>query len=344
MWQETTAKPANRAIWENEFEDFLPERILDFHVHVFNAGVVPPDETYSCAGHALTRYDIEDLAADLDDAYPGRKTSAVCFGLPHANYDRDRNNRYIAENCDNSRFYAFRLFDPNEDPQAVRCDIERNPYLGLKPYLNYVRVKDPESVTIRDMLPDWIMEIADSLGLIIMLHIPKKGRLADPTNQKQIVEICRQYPSARIVLAHIGRAYYLKNIVGHLDNLKDLPNLYYDLAMVNHWEVIAYLFDTVDPQRVLLATDTPIALAPGKSVEINDQYTYVTPVPWHLSITDDHGKLRFTSFLYEELRAVKRAWEKTRKDDAFLQRLFYGNGTDLLNRATAAKTRAPASR
>jgi hypothetical protein len=176
----------------------------------------------------------------------------------------------------------------------------------------------------------------------VMLHVPRPGRLADPLNQRQIVELCTRYPRARIVLAHVGRAYYLAGVAGCLDRLKDLPNLYYDLAMLNHWEVLEHLFRTVPADRVLFATDTPIALAPGKSVEINDQYTYVTPVPWDISICDDRGRLRFTSFLYEELRAIRKAVERLGLGRTFVEGLFYGNGMRLLRAArppAAARSR-----
>jgi len=331
MWRETTKHERNRKIFEQELEDFLPEKILDFHVHILNEGVVPAGETYSCAGHHIAKYDLDDLAQDLQQAYPGRGTYAVCFGSPHAEYDRELNNRYVAEHCDGQRFFPLRLFDPHEsDREAVREDIVTNGFLGLKPYLNYVGKSDPEDVEIADMLPAWIMEVADELGLIVMLHIPRKQRLADPLNQRQVVELCRSYPKARIVLAHVGRAYFLRNITGNLKNLKDLPNLYYDVAMLNNWEVLEYLFKNVAPERILYATDTPIALAPGKSVEINDQYTYVTPVPWKLSISDDHRKLVFTSFLYEELRAIRKAVERLGLSGRFVRRLFYENGMALL--------------
>ena len=42
-----------------------------------------------------------------------------------------------------------------------------------------------------EMLPDWIMEIANELELIVMLHIPRKQRLADSLNQKQVVFIMK---------------------------------------------------------------------------------------------------------------------------------------------------------
>ena len=331
MWRETTQHERNLKIFREELDGFLPDKILDFHVHILNAGLVPAGKPFSCAGHPITRYDYDDLAADLAQVYPGRETYAVCFGFPDRAYDMAFNNRYVAK-CDRRRFFPLRLFDPAEaDHAAVRQDIVANRFLGIKPYLNYVKKEDPNQVEVHEMLPAWIMEIVNELGLIVMLHVPRKQRLADPLNQRQVVELCERYPNAKVVLAHIGRAYYLKNIVGCLDALRRLPNLWYDLAMLNNFEVLEYLFKTVAPEKILYATDIPLALAPGKSVEINDQYTYVTPVPWHLSISDDHKKLIFTSFLYEELRAIKKAVGRLGGDGAFVRRIFFENGMQLLD-------------
>ncbi len=332
-WRQAAEQRERQRIFCEELDDFLPKRILDFHAHVAPRGVFPVGQPYRCAGHALAKYDLKDLAADMDAAFPGRKTAAVCFGFPHVEYDRVRNDRYLAEHCDRKRFFPFRLFDPNEnDPTAVRADIVAGGFLGLKPYLNYVRKPNPNDVEIREMLPDWIMEIANDIGLIVMLHIPRKERLADPLNQRQLVALCRSWPKAKIVLAHVGRAYFLRNVVGWLDDLKDLPNLWYDLAMVNHWEVMEHLFCTVPSDKVLFASDAPIALAPGKSVEINHQYSYITPVSWKLSIADPDGKIRYTSFLYEELRAIRHAVERLGLGRAFVEGLFYRNGMRLLGR------------
>ena len=336
MWRETTKHERNRRIFDEELDAFLPDKILDFHVHVMNEGVLPAGTTYSCAGHPISKYDLDDLAQDLAELYPRREIRAVCFGFPDVTYDQKRNDAYVAQCCDRQRFFPFRLFDPiNDNPATLKRELERNRFLGLKPYLNYVRKPDLNAVEIDEMLPAWAMGIVNDLGLIVMLHVPRKDRLADPLNQRQVIELCRRYPRARIVLAHIGRAYYLKNIIGHLEALKGLPNLYYDLAMLNHWEVLEYLFREVRPDRILYATDTPIALAPGKSVEINDQYTYVTPVPWELSISDDHGRLVFTSFAYEELRAIKKAVQRLRLGQDFIQDLFFTNGMNLLNQRAA---------
>ena len=335
MWRETAKHERNRKIFDDEFDAFLPKRILDFHVHVFNEGVLPENEQYSCGGHPITKYDYDDLSEDLDACFPERETLAVCFGMPIVGYDRARNNAYLAKESDGRRFFPLRLFDPKEDtPDSLRRDLEGRAFFGLKPYPDYVRKPNVNDAEIREMLPDWAMEIVDERGMIVMLHIPRRARLADPVNQKQIVALCAAYPNAKIVLAHIGRAYFFRNVLGNLEALKDIPNLYFDLAMLNHGEVIAHLFEQVPVERILYGSDIPIALAPGKSVEINDQYTYVTPVPWALSISDEHKKLVFTSFLYEELRAIKKAVEVDGFGADFVEALFYGSGMALLSSAS----------
>jgi predicted TIM-barrel fold metal-dependent hydrolase len=330
VWRETTKHERNLKIWREELDEFVPPNVLDFHVHVFDAATLPEGEGYDCAGHEIFQYDLDDLRGDLADAYPGRETLAVCFGSPHENYDRDANNRYVAAACDGRRFFPFRLLGPAEPPERVRADVAAGRFLGFKPYLNYVRKADPNLVEIPEMLPAALMRIADELRLIVMLHIPRKDRLADPLNQQHVIELCRAYPNARIVLAHIGRAYFLRNVVGHLDRLAGLANLYVDTAMVNNPEVLEHAFRVFPHERILYGTDIPIALAPGKSVEINDQYTYVTPVPWRLSISDDHGRLRFTSFLYEQLRGIRKAVERVGLGRQFVEDLFFGNGMRLL--------------
>jgi hypothetical protein len=337
MWRETTRHARNRRIFREEFDAWLPPQVLDFHANVLNEAAARGRQPFAPGGHAVKKYDFADLRRDLTGLYPGRRTFAVCFGSPNPQYDLASNNRYIARGCDNRRFFAFRLLDPNEDPAAVGRELAAGEYLGIKPYLNYVRGKPADDVEIDDMLPPWAMEIVNQLGLIVMLHIPRKGRLADPVNQEQLVALCRRWPRAKIVLAHVGRAYCLKGVLGRLERLKRLPNLWYDLAMLNHWEVLEHLFTTVPAEKILYATDMPISLAPGKSVEINDQYSYITPVPWHLSIHDSGGRVNYTSFAYEELRAIRRAVERTRLGRRFLSGLFFDNGSGLLRSAMKSR-------
>jgi len=330
-WRETVLQERNRRIFAEELDGFVPGRVFDAHVHVFNPGVVPAGGSFDCAGHPIASYTLDELAADLPAVYPGRETRALCFGIPDPGYDFQRNNQYLGDHCDRRRFFALRLADPGEaDHEAVRRDLASGRFAGIKPYPDYVRTKPLAEVEIDDMLPAWLMEIVNDLGLLVTLHLPRPGRLADPLNRTQVVRLCRRYPRAKIVLAHIGRAYYLRAVVGNLDELKELPNLWYDLAMLNHREVIEHLFRTVPVEKVLYGTDIPLALAPGKSVEINHQYSYVTPVPWKLAICDATRRVRFTSFLYEELRAIRDAAAGAKLSAAAVEAIFHGNAVRLL--------------
>lgn len=333
MWKETVDKEKNYKIYREEIKDFIPNRILDFHVHVFNEHVFPEGGPgFELPGMHIRSYTISETKQDMKKLYPGKEFSAVVFGFPDDKYNHEVNNRYVAADSDWKSIYPFRLLRPDEEPGKLEKELTSERFLGVKPYHCYVSGKETDEVEVVDMLPDPIMKVINNLGLIVMLHIPRPGRLADPLNQEQIAYLCKNYPDAKIVLAHIGRAYYLSNIVGCLDNLANLKNLYCDIAMLNNWEVLEYLFSNFDHKKILYGTDLPIGLCGGKSVEINNQYTYVTSDPWHLSISDDHKKLVFTSFIYEEIRAVIKAASRLKLGDSFVEDLFFNNGSNLLQR------------
>ena len=182
------------------------------------------------------------------------------------------------------------------------------------------------------MLPPEHMELADRLGLAVMLHIPRAARLADPDNQREMVEICRRYPHASIIFAHIGRAYFMRNVLGNLGAIAECPNAYLDIAMVNHPGVLEYAFRHFPRERILFGSDAPIAWLRGKSVEINDQYAYLMGEDYRIGTTiyDPDHAVEFTFFHYEILRGVKEAATKAGLSRSELEALFFGNAYDLL--------------
>jgi hypothetical protein len=336
VWKETTKQERNLKIYNEEIRDFVPDAVLDFHVHVFNEETIPAGEPgFELPGATIRSYTIPELFEDFGEIFPGKTCSAVVFGFPDAKCSSDVNNRYVARESDRKRSFPFRLIRPEERPETVEEELREMGFFGVKPYLNYVTGKKPDDIEVEDMLPGKLMEVVDRLGLIVMLHVPRRERLADPLNQRQIAKLAKAFPNAKFVLAHVGRAYYLRNIVGHLETVTPLRNVFFDVSMLNNWEVLEYLFSRCDGKKIIYGTDIPIAVCGGKSVEINDQYTYVTSKPWHLSISDDHGKLVFTSFIYEQIRAIKKAVGRLKLRERFLEDLFHKNGEHLLRSAGA---------
>lgn len=282
-WNTPEEKDYNERIFLEELDGFLPARIFDAHTHVGPEDGFPADRPYSCGGVPIRSYNYQELERDLTISFPGRRCEALCFGFPDPAYPNRLINRYVGGCADFRRFFPLRLLDPRRDRvEEVIADLEDQGFLGFKPYPDFARPDDLPHAEIAEMLPEWAMAMAHERSLLVMLHIPRPGRLEDPLNRRQLAEICSRWPGARIVLAHAGRAYYLRGITGWLEGLRELPNLFFDTAMVQNWEVLAYLFRRVPIRKVLFGSDTPIALAQGKAVEINHQYTYVTPRPWSL--------------------------------------------------------------
>ena len=58
-----------------------------------------------------------------------------------------------------------------------------------------------------------------------MLHIPRPGRMKDPVNIGQILEIKREFPNVRLIVAHIGRAYTKDDLGDAFEQLKEAPDL-----------------------------------------------------------------------------------------------------------------------
>ena len=97
MWRETTQHERNALIFQREFEGFLPEKIMGRACPCFSPkGRSFAGGPFSCAGHPITHYDLDEFAADLPLTYPGRETSAICFGFPDNDYDMAGNNKYVA--------------------------------------------------------------------------------------------------------------------------------------------------------------------------------------------------------------------------------------------------------
>ena len=333
----------NRRIYETEFRDWLPDKILDVHIHTVHRDSYPdefdpgPERWMSHVNGGS--YRIEDCQADAAAILPGKDFHGLCFGSPSGNEDRDLANRYVASFCDQQRWFGLALVSPEDPVEAVEQWIGELGLLGYKPYRNYVTSKPREEVGIHDMLPATCMALADRLGLIVMLHIPRAKRLADPDNQREIVELADRYPHAQIILAHVGRAYYLGNVVGQLDELRKQPNLYVDVAMLNHWEVIEYVLREFPRERILFGTDMPISRFGGKSVEINDDYAYITEdnIDIGNAIHDARAAVEFTYFYYEELRAIRKAADRVGLTRAEIEALFFGNSMRLLKRTIACK-------
>lgn len=332
---ETVFSTDDHRIYEKEFRDWLPKKIFDSHVHVFDESNFQADYKLperSCYQKFNGTFTLEQCLDIVDALLPDQEFSMNCFGSPHAKADLDAACKYIGQIADNKRIFGMALVSPKDDIKTVKHRINDYSLVGYKPYHNFVDWMDYEAVTIFDMLTPEQMEFANEKGLAITLHIPKAARLADPDNQKQMVEICQRYPNAKIIFAHIGRAYFMNNIIGFLDKISKCENAYMDTAMVNHPGVLEYTFNNFPRERIVFGSDAPIAFLRGKSLEINNQYAYLMGEDYAIGSTiyDTNKIVQFTTFFYEQLRGIKEATSKAGFSRKELEDFFYNNIYNLL--------------
>ena len=72
--------PHDQQIWDEELQDFVPNRVFDAHIHLFNRKHLP-----AAAGAPLGHWGDADLATLRQWAqrlYPGRETHFLVLGTP----------------------------------------------------------------------------------------------------------------------------------------------------------------------------------------------------------------------------------------------------------------------
>lgn len=319
--------------YRDYIRDFLPERVIDIHAHVGTRMARPIAECVFWPDRVTRRSDMSIPA--LLDAYmkllPGKDVTVVCFGYPERD-NVDNANTYIANELPQyPNIHGFALTLPQWSEEELFTTMKNGGFCGLKCYANMVEGLSPTDVTILDMYPHHQLELAEENGWIVMLHVPRSGRLADTQNIKQLQEIRSRYPDLKLIIAHVGRAYFPEVAKNSLPLLRDLE-FYYDISANTCQPVFELLLEQINPTYILYGSDLPVFAMRGKRVIHGEHYiNYIYRADWE----DEHTRRspdedEFTFMLYEEIVAFRRAAERcglTRKD---IENVFYGNAEKLL--------------
>ena len=318
-------------IYQEELAPRLPAKIFDSHVHAFNKDFFPADFKFaelSCYNKFNGEYTIEMWRKSMQEILPQQELWVNCFSTPHLELDRNR-----VPDVNHKNEFCMVVVSPEDSAETVQKRVEATNSVGVKPYWNFAAHhygKTANEVEVFDMVTPEQLEYLNEKSLAITFHIPRSGRFADKTNQRQMIALCEKYPNVKFIFAHIGRAYFMRNIFeSNLTEFVQYPNAYFDTAMVNHTDILKYTFDHFPAERVLFGTDSPIALLRGKSVEINNQYAYLMGERYAIgtSIIDTSGAVQFTTFFYEQLRSILDATPKASLEDVFFNnshKLFTG--------------------
>jgi predicted TIM-barrel fold metal-dependent hydrolase len=341
-------KPIDHDSYRLEVQSFLPGKLIDIHTHVwlhlFQAK--ERDETL----RAVTwpqRVALDNSIEDLQETYrlmfPDKSVLPLIFGSAASpKDDLDGGNRYVRECAENHRIPALIFADPTWSETELEEKITSGHFLGAKVYLTRSDPKIAENdIQIYDFLPRHQLKALDKSGWIAMLHIPRKERLRDRVNLKQLMEIEKNYPNVRLIVAHVGRAYCPEDVGDAFEVLAESRKMMFDISANTSAENFERLIRAVGPRRIVFGSDLPITRMRMRRVCEHGAYVNVIPkglygdvsADSHMREVEGDDAARLTFFMYEEIRAFRQAALKTGLGSSDINDVFYRNSAEMLCQA-----------
>jgi hypothetical protein len=223
---------------------------------------------------------------------------------------------------------------PQWSAQRLEREIREGGFLGAKVYLTLSPADIPvDQIRIFDFLPHQQLEVLNERGWIVMLHIPRCGRLRDPVNLADMLEIDRRYPKARVIIAHVGRAYCPEDGGDAFAVLRETKHLLFDISANTNAAVFEQIIRTVGPRRILFGSDLPITRMRMRRICEQGNYVNLVPKGLYGDVSDDKHMREvegaqaeaLSFFLYEEIDAFRRAAQATGLTPADIEDVFHGN-------------------
>jgi len=340
----------DKRIYREELEGFLPAKIIDIHTHVWLdkfIAKIPLGSNRAVTWPYLVaaKNSIEDLQETYRLMFPEKEVTPLIFSNLNRNDDYDGMNSYIAD-CGARHgvptlLYAF----PEWSAEDLLKRILLGRHLGIKVYLNLSPTYIPETeIRIFDFIPPHQLELLNRHGMMLMLHIPRRGRLGDPVNLAQMLEIEERYPKLRVVYAHIGRAYCPEDFGNAFDVLKSTKHLMIDFSATTQEESMYKALEAVGSKRILFGSDLPILRMRMRRICEGGRYINIVPKGLYGDISGDPNmreasaeeSQKLTFFMYEELLAFKKAATHIGLDRKQLDQVFYKNARVLINETSKA--------
>lgn len=322
-----------------DLSEFLPEKIFDAHAHVWKKEFERED---SNAKRGLVTWTelvardctIEDLRQSYRDLLPKNEVVPAIFAMPTV--ELKKANAYVAGCAEKYACPALYCTAWDTPAEEVERALSAG-FAGIKPYLSNSPAEIPANeIRIFDFLPKTHLEVLNRRRGVVMLHIPRPGRLKDPVNLRGLLEIEENYPDIRLIVAHIGRAYTKSDIGDAFDILKATKNMRFDFSANTLDEAIAACLTAVGPKRLLFGTDMPIAKM--RMYRICERSNYINVVPRglygdlsdspHMAEAPFGSEERITVLFYEILRAFKRTAERLGLSKKDIEDILYNNAAE----------------
>lgn len=331
---------ADQRFYQEMLEDFLPERLFDMHVHIWRERDVQPRDTtpLGWAGYVEKENPVDAVKRDYETMLPGKAVKALAFGWVSPATDLDENNRYIGRIVrENPGWAGLAVTKPTWDADTLHAQVEDNGLVGMKPYVTFAPpgIRDAE-MTLYDILTPAQLRVADERGYVCVLHLPRPGRIKDPVNLAQLLEIEERYPNVRLIVAHIGRAYCEENLGDAMERLQGTRNMCFDFSGNTNRNVIRAALEAFGSERIVFGSDLPLTHIHMRRVYEDGTYVNLVPAEERAEMVG-HAHMRLlpegetaTYYLYESLKAFVDAARDLGLSKGQISDVMYGNAMRIL--------------
>lgn len=342
-----TYNDVDRAFWAEHLEDWVPQRIIDGHVHI----VHPRHQIETITEEMRRDYWVNELT-DMQDAdtadhgyrtvYPGREVSCVAFAFPGLGWDIEASNEYTCGEMAKRGNHSLALVRPTWVAEQVAMLLDQPNVIGFKCYYTHLgfdaTTRDRYiEASIFEFMPHHQLEVLNERGGWLTLHVPKADRLAHPDNIREIQEIRKRYPMVKVVVAHFGRSYTLPHAEEGLTPLAEDPSIYFDNSAVLNPEVHRFALETIGSERIIYGTDNPIFYMRGRRQWDGRTYRNRCSYPFHFNKDREAPEIEatYTLYMYEALKALKDACNDLNLGKEAVEAMFHDNAARLIESITS---------
>ncbi len=333
--EQFTRKQLDEDFYNAYLKDRLPDRIIDFHTHIaleedtrnISKDTIKNDWALQCASYMT----MEQLKVYHTQLFRDQEVDFLALPFFCMGVDLDANNKYLSENTS----HPMMAVDPSFSPERLEEVLIKQGFLGCKPYPAFVTNVKGAQISIFDFITHKQLEVLNKHKKMLMLHLPRKGRLPDDANIYELKLIKDRYPDIKTIIAHFGRSFCVSTLKRGLEKLgSDVNSFYYDTTAVINPDVFKEAFEKIDHARIMFGTDLPLTLWHGKRSwdEENETYTNLCreDFPWNKYIEGSEEESGYTFFIYEQLKNILDA---ALNDSQIVNSVFNNNAFKLMREA-----------
>jgi glutamate-1-semialdehyde 2,1-aminomutase len=262
-------------LFERRLKTFVPPGAFDVHAHLYPLAATRIEASEDEVDVGLAVY--QKLMGQWMGALA--PSGGLFFGMPRRAGDCGAINRFVAgEIAVGKECRGLMLIRPQDDPVEVARTLRSGCFKGFKVYHCFADRAPTTTMeaTLEEYIPDWAWEIANAEELVMMVHLVRAEALADEANRRSLERCLKNYPGAKVILAHAARGFCAQHTLDGLDAIARFDNVYFDTSAICEPLAFAAILQRFGATRLLFGTDFPVCMFRSRVVSVAEGFYWLS--------------------------------------------------------------------